>query len=113
VHIQVPSDRFQGVAAANLIYGNKAKSTGLVYEDDAYGYGLAFNFIAGYTARKACCSIQQQTVYIVCSAQWCACPRINAALLCGARFPQLVVMCHPSTSSNQKLAMQVQRLRKC
>lgn len=47
--LQVPSDRYQGVAAANLVYGNGSRNVGLVYEDAAYGYGLAFNFIAGFT----------------------------------------------------------------
>jgi ABC-type branched-subunit amino acid transport system substrate-binding protein len=47
--LQVPSDRYQGVAAANLVYRNGSRNVGLVYEDAAYGYGLAFNFIAGFT----------------------------------------------------------------
>ncbi|KAF6234464.1 periplasmic binding protein-like I [Scenedesmus sp. NREL 46B-D3] len=45
----VPSDRFQGVAAAHLVRSSGANVTALVYEDDAYGYGLAFSFIAGFT----------------------------------------------------------------
>jgi hypothetical protein len=47
--LQVPSDRFQGVTAANLVRSSGANTTAVVYEDSAYGYGLAFNFIAGFT----------------------------------------------------------------
>jgi ABC-type branched-subunit amino acid transport system substrate-binding protein len=47
--VQVPSDRFQGVADANLVRKFGANATAVVYEDSAYGYGLAFNFIAGFT----------------------------------------------------------------
>jgi hypothetical protein len=49
LHMQVPSDKFQGVTAANLVHKSGANVTALVYEDSAYGYGLAFNFIAGFT----------------------------------------------------------------
>ncbi|KAF8056017.1 Atf7ip [Scenedesmus sp. PABB004] len=45
----VPSDRYQGVAAAKLVARRGARVVGLAYEDNAYGYGLAFNFIAGFT----------------------------------------------------------------
>jgi ABC-type branched-subunit amino acid transport system substrate-binding protein len=47
--LQVPSDKFQGVTAANLVRSSGANVTAVVYEDSAYGYGLAFNFIAGFT----------------------------------------------------------------
>jgi ABC-type branched-subunit amino acid transport system substrate-binding protein len=47
--LQVPSDRYQGVTAANLVHKSGANTTAVVYEDSAYGYGLAFNFIAGFT----------------------------------------------------------------
>jgi ABC-type branched-subunit amino acid transport system substrate-binding protein len=47
---QVPSDRYQGVAAAGLVARSGSRNVGLVYEDAAYGYGLAFNFIAGFTS---------------------------------------------------------------
>eukprot|EP00775_Hariotina_reticulata_P002127 gene2127-2446_t len=47
----VPSDRYQGVAAAELVYRDGGRNAGLVYEDSPYGYGLAFNFIAGFTKR--------------------------------------------------------------
>jgi hypothetical protein len=61
-NIQVPSDRFQGVAAADLVYRNGSRNVGVLYEDAAYGYGLAFNFIAGFTkgegTLKAACGIR-------------------------------------------------------
>ena len=47
--VQVPSDRYQGVALAKLMYQDGARAVGLVYEDSTYGYGLAFNFIAAFT----------------------------------------------------------------
>jgi hypothetical protein len=47
--LQVPSDRFQGVTAATLVRSSGINTTAVVYEDSAYGYGLAFNFIAGFT----------------------------------------------------------------
>ncbi|KAF6254600.1 periplasmic binding protein-like I [Scenedesmus sp. NREL 46B-D3] len=46
----VPSDRYQGVAAASLVYRQGGRNVGLVYDDSVYGYGLAFNFIAGFTS---------------------------------------------------------------
>jgi len=45
----VPSDRFQGQAAANLLYKRGYRNVAVVYEDAAYGYGLAFHFIASFT----------------------------------------------------------------
>lgn len=45
----VPSDRAQGLAAANLAYSKGARRVAIVYEDTSYGYGLAFSFIAGFT----------------------------------------------------------------
>lgn len=45
----VPSDRYQGVAAANLVHKAGVRNVAIVYEDSAYGFGLAFNFIAGFT----------------------------------------------------------------
>lgn len=57
VHLQVPSDRFQGVAAAHLVRSSGANVTALVYEDDAYGYGLAFSFIAGFTKGASICAL--------------------------------------------------------
>lgn len=52
--MQVPSDRYQGIAAAKLMYQDGARHAGLVYEDSTYGYGLAFNFIAAFTNGKFC-----------------------------------------------------------
>lgn len=48
----MPSDRFQGVAAANLVAREGVRDVAVVYEDNTYGYGLAFNFIAGFTKGK-------------------------------------------------------------
>eukprot|EP00878_Enallax_costatus_P044940 GHUV01053737.1.p1 GENE.GHUV01053737.1~~GHUV01053737.1.p1 ORF type:complete len:309 (+),score=77.77 GHUV01053737.1:765-1691(+) len=45
----VPSDRYQGVAAAGLVYRSGVRNVAVVYEDSAYGFGLSFNFIAGFT----------------------------------------------------------------
>lgn len=45
----VPSDKFQGQAAANLLIKKGYRNVAMVYEDAAYGYGLAFNFIAAFT----------------------------------------------------------------
>lgn len=45
----VPSDKFQGQAAADLLLKKGYRNVALVYEDAAYGYGLAFNFIAAFT----------------------------------------------------------------
>lgn len=45
----VPSDRYQGAAAAALVLKKGIKRVGMVYEDVSYGYGLAFNFIASFT----------------------------------------------------------------
>lgn len=45
----VPSDKFQGHAAANLLIKKGYRNVAVVYEDAAYGYGLAFNFIASFT----------------------------------------------------------------
>lgn len=45
----VPSDRYQGAAAAEVAREMGMKSVGVVYEDRSYGYGLAFNFIADFT----------------------------------------------------------------
>jgi branched-chain amino acid transport system substrate-binding protein len=45
----VPSDRFQGQAAANLLIRKGYRNVAMVYEDAAYGYGLAFNFMASFT----------------------------------------------------------------
>lgn len=45
----VPSDKFQGQAAANLLIKKGYRNVAMVYEDAAYGYGLAFNFIASFT----------------------------------------------------------------
>lgn len=45
----VPSDRFQGQAAANLLIKKGYRNVAMVYEDAAYGYGLAFNFMAAFT----------------------------------------------------------------
>jgi ABC-type branched-subunit amino acid transport system substrate-binding protein len=45
----VPSDKFQGQAAANLLIKKGYRNVAIVYEDAAYGYGLAFNFIAAFT----------------------------------------------------------------
>jgi len=46
----VPSDKYQGVALANLVLDQGGKSTFLVQEDAAYGNGLAYSFTAAYTA---------------------------------------------------------------
>ena len=46
----VPSDKFQGVALANLVLDQGGKNTFLVQEDAAYGNGLAYSFTAAYTA---------------------------------------------------------------
>jgi ABC-type branched-subunit amino acid transport system substrate-binding protein len=43
------NDRFQGQAAARLLIGKGYRNVAMVYEDAAYGYGLAFNFIAAFT----------------------------------------------------------------
>lgn len=51
----VPSDKFQGKAAADLLTGRGYRNIAIVYEDAAYGYGLAFNFIAAFT--KGGCSV--------------------------------------------------------
>lgn len=53
------ADRYQGVAAANLVWANGGRNAALIYEDSSYGYGLAFNFIAGFTKRARHC-VQQQ-----------------------------------------------------
>jgi hypothetical protein len=45
----VPSDKHQGHAAANLLIKKGYRNVAVVYEDAAYGYGLAFNFIASFT----------------------------------------------------------------
>lgn len=45
----VPSDRYQGAAAAEFALKKGLKTIGMVYEDASYGYGLAFNFIATFT----------------------------------------------------------------
>lgn len=44
-------DRYQGVAAANLIFRRGGRNIGLVYENNQYGYGLAYNVIAGFTSQ--------------------------------------------------------------
>lgn len=61
--LQVPSDRYQGVAAAGLVYRSGVRNVAVVYEDSAYGFGLSFNFIAGFTkgltpvlSRLSCCA---------------------------------------------------------
>lgn len=48
----MPSDRYQGMAAADLIVRNGGRNVGVIYEDSPYGYGLAFSFIAAFTPRK-------------------------------------------------------------
>eukprot|EP00775_Hariotina_reticulata_P003097 gene3097-3376_t len=47
----VPSDRYQGAALAQQMYDDGFRAVALVYSDNTYGYGLAFNFIASYTKR--------------------------------------------------------------
>ncbi|WIA42597.1 hypothetical protein OEZ86_008573 [Tetradesmus obliquus] len=56
----VPSDKFQGVTAANLVRKSGATVTALIYEDNAYGYGLAFNFIAGFTKERGTVPVTYQ-----------------------------------------------------
>jgi hypothetical protein len=47
--VVVVTNRFQGQAAARLLIGKGYRNVAMVYEDSAYGYGLAFNFIAAFT----------------------------------------------------------------
>jgi hypothetical protein len=35
------------------VYREGGRNAGLVYEDSPYGYGLAFNFIAGFTKSES------------------------------------------------------------
>lgn len=56
----VPSDKFQGHAAANLLIKKGYRNVAVVYEDAAYGYGLAFNFIASFTKGGADCGAGPQ-----------------------------------------------------
>jgi ABC-type branched-subunit amino acid transport system substrate-binding protein len=47
----VPSDKFQGVAAADMVLAAGGKRCVVLAENTPYGYGLSFNFIASYTAK--------------------------------------------------------------
>jgi ABC-type branched-subunit amino acid transport system substrate-binding protein len=53
--LQVPSDTFQGSAAADLMVNSGHQNIALVYEDTPYGYGLGFAFIAAFTSREWQC----------------------------------------------------------
>jgi ABC-type branched-subunit amino acid transport system substrate-binding protein len=52
----VPSDKFQGQAGADLAHKKGFRNVAMVYEDAAYGWGLAFNFIAAFTKSEWRCS---------------------------------------------------------
>eukprot|EP00775_Hariotina_reticulata_P012157 gene12157-12295_t len=46
----VPPDHHQAAALATLVYSNGQRNTGVVFTRGTYGWGLAFDFMAAFTA---------------------------------------------------------------